>query len=88
MATGAPLYIYVEPSPNRIGDCRRFPSVGSGTILADEGPLAVSPRIVAAIKNLGTRWCQKHRAVVLTDEARLQVRGWYAVPEDTWLPET
>jgi hypothetical protein len=87
MATGAPLYIYVEPSPHRIGDCRGWPMPGSGTILSDDGPMAVSSRIVAAIENLGTTWCAEYKALVLTETARLRVRGWYAMPEDVWLPD-
>jgi len=84
MATGAPLYVYVEPSPYRLFS--RGPKVGSGTILSDEGPMAVSERIVTAIENLGIRWCHKHKALVMTEEAKLRARGWYAAPEDTWLP--
>jgi hypothetical protein len=87
MATGAPLYVYVEPSPHRVGGVR-YPVVGSGVILADDGPCAVSARIVSAIENLGTRWCPEYRALVLTETAALQVRGWYRMPDDTWLPSS
>lgn len=78
-----PLYVYVEPSPYRLFT---GPKVGSGMILSDEGPMAVSARIVAAIENLGTTWSREHRAMVMTERAKLRVRGWYEVPEDTWLP--
>lgn len=84
MVAGAPLYVYVEASPHRLFS--RGPKVGSGTILSEEGPMAVSARIVAAIENLGTRWCPVYKAILMTEEAKLRVRGWYAMPKDTWLP--
>src|SRR5258708_1945238 len=86
MAAGAPLYVYVEPSPYRL--YQGGPNVGSGTILSDEGPLSVSTRIVAAIENLGTRWCPLHAALVLTESASLRARGRYKVPDDIWLPNS
>jgi hypothetical protein len=84
MASGGLLYVYVEPKGLNISG-KRYPAVGSGVIVYD-GKTPVSARIVTAINNLGTRWCAEVKALVMTEDAKLQVRGWYKMPDDIWLP--
>jgi hypothetical protein len=81
-----PGFVHAEGLAGLVDDATGL-EAGSGTILSDDGPMAVSSRIVNAITDLGAEWCPMSKALMLTEDAKLRVRGWYAMPEDCWLPD-
>ena len=73
MLGGGLLYIYVHNEHARPEI--RQPTPGSGAIVGDRGLVRVSRRIARHIQQLGTEWCDRNRALVLSDWGKAQARG-------------
>ncbi|MHC2016274.1 hypothetical protein [Methylobacterium sp. CM6247] len=86
MANGGLLYVYVDGDGGTEGSPSQpdWPMPGSGAIVYDGPPVRITRRLVRRIQRLGTDWCTRTLAEVLTDEGKVKARALLD-KRDVWI---